>query len=110
MDNAPPKAGGALVCGRIGLIGASDPGQFLPGRVSLLRLRQVRLRLGLREAVGTRHGFPRGGQFAVQGPEDADHGLREPGNRVALLLGCGHFNHLVCAGRRYRRAAPEVWD
>jgi hypothetical protein len=27
-----------------------------------------------------------------------------------LLLGCGHFNHLVCAGRRYRRAAPEVWD
>ena len=69
MDNAPPKAGEALVCGRIGPTGASDPSQFFPGRVSLLGLRQARLRARLREAVRAGHGPSSARQLLVEVPD-----------------------------------------
>jgi hypothetical protein len=93
------SADGAFGMDEFGRAGGSDPGQHLSARsgVSLLGLRQVDLRPGLRDAVSASHRFPCAEQFVVDVPEGADHGLGPPGERVASLLGCGHVHHLVCA-------------
>ena len=69
MDNAPPKAGGALGRGREDADG-SDPRRHLPSRVSLLGPRQVRLRAGLRDTAShDGNGLSKARRIPIEVPE-----------------------------------------